>query len=528
MYQLDNGVCSIVESVGAERINDIWGDEKAIYVVGENGDFFENAGTGWESLTSPSGTTGIYSLWGGTAIVMCSLSDGAVKAFDRGSRTWSEVSSDYSGAFTMWFDAFDQVCNGNGACEFNYPGTEYNAMHGNIAAGRHGRLSFFNGTDWESMQPDGYLSDIYGMATIDETLYAAGWFGKIHQYDPDNNVWETIETGCSGIYRDIWGSSEDNIYAVGTLQNICHYSVDENGIGTWRSVESGAQKSDKLQLHFNAIWGSDKNNIYVVGSNNTIIKYNGNEWEQISYNEEGTELTDVWGNSSDNIFVVGKKGLILHFDGSQWSEFSDIPTEKDLNSIWGNNENDVYAVGGESTILHFDGVEWKTVETGVRISTTFMSVWGVEDYIFLGGINGVVLIYDGVYWSLTDTGTILTFKHIWGLDANTVVATSGNGLDGASWRFVKMLNPVISDECHDIPIMSEEGQLTLPLIIYGEHIVSTVLNLVVEGDLLYFTIASVEMVNETRLDDNCQYPRVFNATVINAPEVTWPTKFGDE
>jgi hypothetical protein len=63
------------------------------------------------------------------------------------------------------------------------------------------------------------------------------------------------------------------------------------------------------------VWGSSDSNVFAVGTAGTILRYNGTIWTAM---ESGTSnfLNSVWGSSSDNVFTVGDMGTILFYDGT--------------------------------------------------------------------------------------------------------------------------------------------------------------------------------------------------------------------
>ena len=66
------------------------------------------------------------------------------------------------------------------------------------------------------------------------------------------------------------------------------------------------------------IWGSSDNDIFAVGYNGFILHYDGLTWSAM---ESGTTtwLYGVWGNSRNNVFAVGDDGTILHYEGNTCS-----------------------------------------------------------------------------------------------------------------------------------------------------------------------------------------------------------------
>lgn len=66
------------------------------------------------------------------------------------------------------------------------------------------------------------------------------------------------------------------------------------------------------------LWGSSGDDVYAVGTNGTIIHYNGSTWSEMTNpTNGGIALFAVWGTSQTNVFSAGGGSTILHYgDGS--------------------------------------------------------------------------------------------------------------------------------------------------------------------------------------------------------------------
>jgi hypothetical protein len=185
----------------------------------------------------------------------------------------------------------------------------------------------------------------------------AGIFGLILHYD--GSRWTRREHGRLPPLESIWGTSDDEVFAVGHEGTIIRL-VD----GEWEEMESPVE-TDLL-----GVWGQSARDIYAVGEAGIILHYNGTAW---SLMESGTEarLNSVWGDVTGDVFAVGIEGTILAFHGETWVAM-DSDTEADLLDVWGSSSTYIYAVGlawyydpltgSIGVIVHFDGVSWQRVE----------------------------------------------------------------------------------------------------------------------------------------------------------------------
>jgi len=100
------------------------------------------------------------------------------------------------------------------------------------------------------------------------------------------------------------------------------------------------------------IWGSSSDNVYAVGGGGTVVKRNGSTW---SAETSGTNnnLYGVWGSSSTDIFAVGVSGTIIHYDGKAWSTQTSGASANHLRAVWGASSENAFSAGDSGTILHY-------------------------------------------------------------------------------------------------------------------------------------------------------------------------------
>jgi hypothetical protein len=216
----------------------------------------------------------------------------------------------------------------------------------------------------------------------------------------------------------IWGSSPDDIWAVGQRGTILHWD-GTNWVGT---IAGWAYPC-------NDIWGSSATNIWAVG--NKIIHYDGYQWSVVAEIGAPHTLQGIWGTAADDIWAVGGYGNILRWDGSNWNSVQSRTTNH-LYDVHGTSEDDVWIVG-VNTVLHWDGNELSSVNTPA--SGYLYGVLALaEDAVWVVGVNGQVNHWNGSSWSRNDVG-VNGFSAIWGAVANDLWA-AGNYIfhwDGDTW-----------------------------------------------------------------------------------------------
>ncbi len=272
---------------------------------------------------------------------------------------------------------------------------------------------------------------------------------QIIELKQERTDWMKMLSPVSANLRGVWGSSANNVFAVGSKGTILHY----NGI-TWTKAESGTES------YLRAIWGSSKDNIFAVGYEGIILHYGGINWSAM---ESGVSdnLTAIWGDSEKNIFVVGDNGVILRYtqnigtrDAKQgkWIKMQG-GTFNPLYGIWGDSKNNIFAVGGawdSSSLLHYDGNinnTWTEIPITVASDTPY-GIWGYSgNYIFAVGNTGIILNYNGGYWNGMTSGTSNYLRGVWGSSADNIFAVGVSGTilryNGNIWAAMTM--PVSND-----------------------------------------------------------------------------------
>jgi photosystem II stability/assembly factor-like uncharacterized protein len=120
----------------------------------------------------------------------------------------------------------------------------------------------------------------------------------------------------------VWGTSTDNIYAVGSSGTILH----SDGSGWWSSLSSPVGE------WLEGISGTSDDDIWVVGRNGTVLRGTGSGFTDVSFDDEDLLLTDVLAISPTDVWVVGGReeyfsyfgwdAVVLHWNGSDWHEVS--------------------------------------------------------------------------------------------------------------------------------------------------------------------------------------------------------------
>ena len=187
-----------------------------------------------------------------------------------------------------------------------------------------------------------------------------------------NNIWFTeggsivtwdgvrFKQDCSvnkiltGGIRKIWGTSDRDLYIVGTNGFIAHYDGKQ-----WTRIESGTNTmiQDIWGIKDNLIlcaiapgYGASNSDIYQIKEDRTVATI---PWV------EGRAVRSIWFNNPVNIFTCGS-GVFKREINGKWKELAgkdvlNVSTER----IRGMANNDLFIVGHFGAVMHFNGMNFK-------------------------------------------------------------------------------------------------------------------------------------------------------------------------
>ncbi|BDQ02995.1 glucosyl transferase [Ignavibacterium sp.] len=236
----------------------------------------------------------------------------------------------------------------------------YNAVH-------------WDGTKWELKRIYTYsncssidyapLRSIYAFASNKIVVTSGGgmwWF--------DGNRWIaecSINPLLTGAINKLWGSSSEDLYAVGNNGNIAHW----DGV-RWRKIESGTT------LNINDIWGdynsaeSDYEIIFIaaqqfVGPERNIYRIVDKSVEKLStLNINQGSIHGIWFKTGRKYYVVGN-GIYTTNNvnyGSFWDASLINLTPYYTYAIRGSALNNVLICGSFGELLHYNGFTWQSFQ----------------------------------------------------------------------------------------------------------------------------------------------------------------------
>ena len=336
----------------------LWATDSDVFVVCKNGEIFHYNKNEWIVENKPKPPQTLTSIWGssdsdifavGSERINYSTSNGIILHFD--GKVWTKMSIPTDEPlFDIWGSSNSNI----------------------FSVGSSGTILHYDGKKWSKMDSKvekfRYLSGIWGSSGIN--VFAVG-NGIILHFDGEK--WSRFDDTYISDWNSVWGTSSKNVFAVGDSYRTNHnnyYNIIYHFDGyEWTKSYNPHTHYPANLVDFKGIWGTSANNIFAVGDNSTILHYDGDEWSSLPFDEEFS-LRDIWGSSKDNIFAVGENGLILHYDGNKWSRMVHVSTTGDLKGVWGSSKNNVIAVGDD--IIRFspanvcpDNCEYSNIQDAI-------------------------------------------------------------------------------------------------------------------------------------------------------------------
>ena len=265
-----------------------------------------------------------------------------------------------------------------------------------------------------------------------------------------NYTWQEFTIGDAGFSNalyDVWGTDENNVWAVGTVFiNDTAYGVIKWDGNEWLPV--------LRRGGYNAIYGFSNNDIWAVG--NVIYHFDGINWTE-NRNQvlnDNIPYTSIWGTSSSNLYLGNAWGKIIHWDGSK-ATLASVQGEQGVSDIWGFSENEIYAVVGTpftagGQVFYFNGTNWQLIidiNAGIEpidFKGNLLSLWGTDpEFLFVGGSY----LYNRTSDTWSDLGRQQdVIQKIRGLRSNNIFAVGLVGFakhfNGVDWNYYNELtNP---------------------------------------------------------------------------------------
>ncbi|MCG8565173.1 MAG: hypothetical protein MI747_08830 [Desulfobacterales bacterium] len=331
-------------SINGDNLNAIWGtpSEKSssnqtdyIFVVGDDGRTLINEGNGWKHA-SHSESYDIFAAHGTSWGHFDGYGEAGTNPYNWDSATTAHELENY----TWYQSAFDNEINFKclWATHHSYPWSG----RGGVRKDQNIMVGHFSGSDY------GYYEN--GDGLIFHEFYAPPVIIK------DTKL------------RGIWGSSWNDIYAVGDggsiYQNTAGDVSPESWRDSWVKIPSTAIPTSE---NLNGVYGNHATDFYVIGDNGTVLYNKGDGFEIVPTNGVTSEnLNSIWGSDRTGIYAVGDNGTIV---------FLGYPVNKIGGHVLPLAKNDELKK------------KWANTEKYLSYTIQAKTVWGDELEYAASGIN---------------------------------------------------------------------------------------------------------------------------------------------
>jgi len=332
--------CAVPTNVSAfYTLLAVWGTGPSdVWAVGSGGTIAHYDGTAW--TVTPTGVKNTFrAIWGSGPSDIWAVSDALTifhgTGLQNGTATWTPVptsNSAFNNVFisAIWGSSPDDVRIGGRAFSMTDPVTGTSGTGNTFTSGE----LVDGGAGWVPRLGTATVYSIWGSSSTDVWMVADNSTYAAHERaltlhgsprpaaDPadadgggdaavpnlDPLVWTPVDSQAQATLYSVWGSSADDVWAVGSLGAIRHITpADER----WQIVPS------PTQVTLRSIWGSGPNDIWAVGEQGTILHWDGTSFTASSAElplGRKPDLNGVWGSGPNDVWIVGD-GIALHYTG---------------------------------------------------------------------------------------------------------------------------------------------------------------------------------------------------------------------
>ena len=256
----------------------------------------------------------------------------------------------------------------------------------------------FDGSNWVPDKERGGLFTIWGFNNND--LWVAGnsvehfdgqnWIGIDFVYIHSQIVVRDTILFNNIPYLSIWGTGSDNLFLGNLWGKIIHWNGNKGSVMNFQSVEAVRD-----------IWGISENNIYAAtgtidgNRNSELYHFDGTSWNLVikgSISPGSNELTgpfySVWTYDNTELYAAG--GTVAKRIGNQWSE--DI-VGFIVHDLKGDKPNNIFAVGSYGNVIHYNGNDWYSYKSQLNNGIHLRCVFVIGNDVFMGGWDGTTAAY---------------------------------------------------------------------------------------------------------------------------------------
>jgi hypothetical protein len=254
---------------------------------------------------------------------------------------------------------------------------EIYAVGADLGEGDGPNFLAFNGRNWRRIHTGVSSGDLWwiSVTTIDGAFYLAGDPGLVLRFDPASNSFIRLDTPGTPTLFGIWGTSRDNLWAVGGELS----EPDTSGV-IWRHDGESWISEDLTGLFpggaplLYKVWGRDESEVYVVGTGCTALQFDGSSWRRFACDAQSSLVT-VHGNASLVSAAGGMtEGVLAELiDGAFTNRVA--PGTPRMSGLFVPEVGTPVAVGSRASLAARTESGWALRDTGLSGNLDLHAVW---------------------------------------------------------------------------------------------------------------------------------------------------------
>ncbi len=273
----------------------------------------------------------------------------------------------------------------------------------------------------------------------------AGAAAACSESDPNTppasaDEWVVLQEDLDSALISVWGSSEDDVWAVGADRGngplILHWDGE-----SFETMDSGAGGD----LWW--VFGFADGPVFMGGAEGNILRYQDGEFSQTITPSSNVTVFGLWGSSPEDMWAVGGSdggadgAFAWRLEGDTWVEPPEFPpdlrADKSLWKVWGSTADDVWLVGTAGVAVHWDGTSFETTNVGSGESL-FTVHCAAGRFVAVGGsATGLIYENDGSGWQRVNDDPLYALIGVQVVDADHAYAVGRFGAfveeQGGEW-----------------------------------------------------------------------------------------------
>lgn len=263
----------------------------------------------------------------------------------------------------------------------------------------------------------------------------------------------------------VWGSSADDLWAVGAHGVILHRESGQNG-GLWT-----VQTLKDVTVTLNAVWGTGPMDVFIAGDHGVIVHYVGGGAAGFS-SETNADRKDLYGGAYGGVgtFAVGAAGAVYTRSFGNWNA-TPFVGGGDLYGAWASASDGFFVGQAGLVVKKGQGQEAMSESSGQAFD--LRAVWGS------GGVGAVLAVGTGGHvlrrgalggWFSAVNTDEHDLRGLWGASRLDVYAVGDGGKvlhsvdDGATWKpeasgITTRLNGIWGSSASDIYLVGNGGKI---------------------------------------------------------------------